>query len=209
MTTVKLLPHERRETYVGAAILIFMILTRSHHFGAALKVILTGSNHFGSYLSLPDASWSMFFLAGLWTRALVWPVLMMIAALVVDYLVIAGGVSSYCFTPGYAFLIPTHIALWGAGRWAAFDVSFKTSQLVRTGLALVIGCSAAFVISNAGFYWFSGYFTNTSAFSFADAVIQYFPSYLKVSGLYIAAAFAAWYVRGVIHNALQSQRQRH
>jgi hypothetical protein len=209
MLNQQVFPTERRETYIGAAIVIFMLLTRSHHFGAALEVIVTGSNHFGSYLSLPDASWAMFFLAGLWTRALVWPALMMIAAFVVDYLVIAGGVSSYCFTPGYAFLIPTHMALWGAGRWAAFDVGFKTSQLVRTGLALVIGCSAAFVISNAGFYWFSGYFANMSAFSFADAVIQYFPKYLEVSGLYIAVAFAAWYVRGVVRNVIKSQRHKH
>jgi hypothetical protein len=199
---------DRRETYTGAAILAFMILTRSHHFGAALKVILTGSNHFGSYLSLPDASWAMFFLAGLWTRALVWPVLMMIAAFLVDYLVIAGGVSSYCFTPGYAFLIPTHMALWGAGRWAAFDAGFKSMQLMRTALALVIGCSAAFVISNAGFYWLSGYFANMYTVSFADAVIHYLPHYLAISSLYIAVAFAAWYVRDLVRGAIQTQRHK-
>jgi hypothetical protein len=206
MLNQRWLPAERRETYIGAAMLAFMALTRSHHFGAALKVILTGSNHFGSYLSLPDASWAMFFLAGLWTRSLLWPLLMMSTAFIVDYLVIAGGVSSYCFTPGYLFLIPTHLALWGAGRWASFDTGLKGMQLVRTAVALAVGCSAAFVISNVGFYWLSGYFANMSAFNFADAVIRYLPSYLLVAGLYTAIAFAGWYVRDVIHAAIQSQR---
>jgi hypothetical protein len=183
-----------------------MILTRSHHFGAALKVILTGSNHFGSYLSLPDASWAMFFLAGLWTRALIWPVLMMSAAFIVDYLVIAGGVSSYCFTPGYLFLIPTHFALWGAGRWASFDMGFEGMQLVRTAVALAVGCSTAFVISNAGFYWLSGYFANMSPFTFAGAVLRYLPSYLAVAGLYTAIAFVGWYMRDSIRAAIRSQR---
>lgn len=208
MSNQRLLPTERRETYIGLAILAFMILTRSHHFGAAIKVILTGSNHFGSYLSLPDASWPMFFLAGLWTRALLWPVLMMVGAFIVDYLVIQGGVSSYCFTPGYVFLVPTHLALWGTGRWASFNVGFKPMQLMRTVFALAIGCSAAFVISNAGFYWFSGYFANLSAFAFADAVAQYFPKYMSVSSLYVAAAFAGWYVRNVLAGAIEARRHK-
>jgi hypothetical protein len=132
---------------------------------------------------------------------------MMVAAFIVDYLVIQGGVSSYCFTPGYLFLIPTHLALWGAGRWASLDAGFKPTQLLRTALALTIGCSAAFIISNAGFYWFSGYFANMSAFNFADSVAHYFPDYLRISSLYIAVAVAGWYVRDVLRQAMQAQRK--
>ena len=67
-----------------------------------------------------DASWAVFFLLGFYLRSVFGLSVFLLAAFVVDLLVIEskGGVS-YCFTVSYPFLIPAYASLWFAGRWFA------------------------------------------------------------------------------------------
>jgi hypothetical protein len=80
----------------------------------------TRSDHFAGELHLPDASAAVFFLAGVYLRPMWMLSALLVEAAFIDYLAIAvGGVSSFCISPAYGFLLPAYGALWLAGRWYA------------------------------------------------------------------------------------------
>jgi len=95
----------RQQIAIGLALTLMMLLTRSHHWA--------------SIHSLPDASWAIFFLLGVYVRAL-WVVPVLIAAsVVIDYVAITwGGVSDFCVSPAYWLLIPAYVVLFAGGRFA-------------------------------------------------------------------------------------------
>jgi len=172
---------------ISASMAILMAATRFHHFGSAF--------------SLPDASLAVFFLGGYYlarySRAslAVFAVLIIEAGLIDYYATTAQGVSDWCMTPAYWFLIPTYGSLWLAGRWVALRNSMKQSYLDGTwlpNLALVAwaAISFAFVFSNATFYLFSGRFTGMTMGEYSVSVAEYYVSYVLFALLYISCAIA-------------------
>ena len=174
----------RSELLVGSLLLLVLIITRSG---------ITRS-HFGTEFHLPDASWAVFWLAGAMTVKRWWPALLMAACLAVDYVVIAGGVSAYCFTPAYPFLIPAYLSLWAMGRWSAAQLPIRRASSWRVALSLVIGVSACFVISNLGFYFSSGYFAQMPAMLYARTVARYWPYNLLHTAVYASAGLIVHYI---------------
>jgi hypothetical protein len=162
----------RREALAGFALLAFLALTRSG----------ITRTHFGDHFSLPDASWAMFWLTGLLTTRLLWPVLLMSACAVIDYYVIAHGVSAYCFTPAYPFLIPAYGSLWWLGRQA--ELPAHGADWLRVAASITAGVVLCFVVSNSGFYLASGYFAKMPVMLYAKAVLRYLPHYLWQTALY-------------------------
>lgn len=160
----------RSDWCIGIALLLVMAMTRSGHFGSDFK--------------LPDASWAIFWLSGAFALRWWWPAVMIIAAVLTDYFVISHGVSSYCATPAYPFLIPTYLSLWFSGRWVANALNTELRSALRVALSIVSGVTAAFIISNASFYAFAGYFSTMSAWQYTQAVIQYWPGYLLHTAAY-------------------------
>lgn len=160
--------------------------------GLASLMAATRSHPFGSLLQLPDASLAVFFLGGLALgRAALFGAFLAEAALV-DYLAIAyGGTSGWCVTPAYAILAPAYGCLWAGGVWCAGRPRERWREWVRLAAALAAGTALWFVISNAGFYAFSGYFGELSAAEYAVRVAKYFPPYLASTAAYVAAALAA------------------
>lgn len=162
--------------------------------GLMLAVAVTRSSHFGSVISLPDASFAVFFLCGLYlarfTRAsmMVFVVLLLEAGLVDYYAIAVQNVSGWCMTPAYWFLIPTYGSLWFAGRWFALKHTMEGRGLVILGLAAWAASSFAFLLSNAGFYMFSGRFAEMSAADYSLSVAPYYGSYVSVALFYIACA---------------------
>src|SRR5882757_2471136 len=118
MFNVKANQQPRNELLTGCILLLVLVLTRSG---------ITRS-HFGTEFNLPDASWAVFWLTGAFTLQRVWPLLLMLACVAVDYFVIAGGVSAYCFTPAYPFLIPAYLSLWAFGRWSRSQLPIRTQS---------------------------------------------------------------------------------
>lgn len=160
--------------------------------GLASLMAATRFHHFGSLLHLPDASLAVFFLGGLALGHTALFAAFFAEAAIVDWLAIAyGGASGWCVTPAYVFLIPTYGSLWAAGRWCARRPREGWRDGVRIALALVLATCLAFGISNAGFYAFSGYFSELSAAEYALRVAKYLPSYLGATAAYVAAALAA------------------
>ena len=100
-----------------AAFATFMVATRFHHFGDVLH--------------LPDASMALFFLGGLYLRKH-WQFAAFIAlAVVIDWIAIEhAGVSDFCVTPAYSFLLPAYAVLWYGGRLYAdrLQVSWRSSR---------------------------------------------------------------------------------
>lgn len=160
-----------------AAFAALMVATRFHHFGNALH--------------LPDASMALFFLGGLYLRRH-WQFAVFIAlAVVIDWVAIAhAGVSDFCVTPAYSFLLPAYAVLWYGGR--AFAGRLQPtwmSMLGAAGVALL--CAAlSFAISNGAFYWLGGRYENPHVGEYLARAWQWGPLFVRTTMAYVIVALA-------------------
>jgi hypothetical protein len=172
----------------------------------ALLVAATHGHHFASAQHLPPATWAVFFLAGFYVRR-AWIFAALLAEVVlIDYVAVtAGGVSAFCLSPAYGFLLPAYGSLWLAGRWYAARYSFNLNTLPALGASLLVSVSLAEAFSSGGFYFFSGRFADTSLTEFGSRLLMYFP--------YSLQSFAFWAgVTIAVHVVLtlsQSGKQHH
>ncbi|MGM0517001.1 MAG: hypothetical protein ACQER6_05315 [Pseudomonadota bacterium] len=164
----------------------------------AVSMLATRYHHFSSVLHLADTSWAVFFLAGLWfRRALVLGGLIGLAvAIDLGSIVIDGAAMASCFSPAYPGVLAAYAALWGMGRLAgrSLERDRPTGHLAGLGLvavALVVGVTVAFVISNATFHAFSGQFGEMSIAEYASRTVGYLWGYLASASTYTAVALGA------------------
>ncbi len=179
---------QTKDVYIFALLAAFMLATRF--------------SHFGSTLALPDASLAIFFLGGMFLAqsarlsTVAFVALIVEAGLIDLYATSVQGVSDWCFTPAYWFLIPTYGSLWMVGRWFYLYHALQGNHAVQGKgmLMLVLAAwaanSFAFVFSNVTFYLFAEHFTEMSIVEYAANVSQYYVSYVSVAMLYIACAVA-------------------
>jgi hypothetical protein len=170
------------------------IQARSITIFAALAALMAATrfNHFGSAVSLPDASYAVFFLGGLYlprfarVSVAAFSVLIIGAGLIDFYATSVQGISDWCMTTAYWFLIPTYGSLWLVGRWLAMKNIMEGKGLIVLALAAWAAGSFAFVFSNATFYLFSERYAEMSAVEYTSRVAQYYVSYVSVALLYIS-----------------------
>lgn len=187
------------------------IQTRTIAIFAVLAALMAATrfNHFGSAVSLPDASYAVFFLGGLYLARYASLSLAAFVALILEagwidyYATSVQGISDWCMSPAYWFLIPTYGSVWLAGRWVASRNAGKGytpegKALFDLGLSAWAASSFAFVFSNATFYLFSGRFADMSAVEYTSRVAQYYVSYVSMALLYIACAVAIHMAAGII-----------
>lgn len=167
----------RNQLIIGLLLTILMILTRSHHF-ATLH-------------SLADASWAIFFLAGIYLRT-VWPLLgFFILSCWLDFAAATwGGISDFCLTPAYIFLLPAYSSLWFAGRWYTHRHQFTLYTLPLLFQSATLGLILCELFSNGGFYFFSGRFVETTWSDFSSQLTKYFPLHIETFVVYIGVATA-------------------
>jgi hypothetical protein len=158
----------------------------------AFLMAATRSHHFASVTHLPDASWAVFFLAGFYLRPLwVFGALLALAG-ASDYLAISQfGVSDFCVSAAYVFLLPAYAALWFAGRRFAGHYRWQWSALLWLAGFALIGAAVSELLSSGGFYFLSGRFAEPSLAEFADRLALYFPQALEGLALYLGAAVIA------------------
>ena len=113
--------------------------------GFVALMIATRFHHFGTALHLPDASMALFFLGGLWPRRHLAFAAFMALAVLLDWVSVSyAGVSDFCVTPAYSFLLPAYAVRSGTpvspARLATATIrpfdSFKcgsASHVSRTG----------------------------------------------------------------------------
>ncbi|MBI5006702.1 MAG: hypothetical protein HZB95_06195 [Nitrosomonadales bacterium] len=154
---------------------------------------MTRFNHFGSSVALPDASYAVFFLGGLFLgrvrAALAILAMLLVGAAMVDYYAINfAGVSGWCVTQAYGFLVFAYSALWYVGRWYAPRHDLSGKGMLGLFAAAVAAGSLAFVIANVSFYLLAGYFGSMGVADFTASVAQYYGSYVTVAVIYIGCA---------------------
>ena len=159
--------------------------------GCCLVLLLsaTRNTHFASITHLPEASWAVFFLLGVYLSAPLPLVLLLAWAGILDYVAIHwNGVSSFCVSPAYVLLIPAYTCLWMAGRWFAQAYVFQWRGLFKLVGAALVGASLCELLSSGGFYFFSGRFEAPNLAEFGQRLIQYFPHFLQVMAFYLLLA---------------------
>ena len=150
-----------------------------------LLMAATRSDHFGSAFSLPDASLAVFFLAGLWLGGRYLFLALLLEAGLIDYVAITHfGVSDFCVSPAYVFLIPAYAAMWLAGHWRRKFSTWTIASLAQQFTALVVATSSAFLISNGSFYLLSGRYANASWEQYIERFALYYPPYMTSTLIY-------------------------
>lgn len=151
-------------------------------------VATTRSHHFDSLNHLPDASLAAFLLAGMFLSFASFPVLLVVAGTADYFAFNYAGVSDWCFSPAYWFLIPTYAVMWYAGRFYKTRHSISWHGLSLFAVTALVATSVAFVISSGSFYLLSGRFADMTALQYAAAVAKYYPPYLVSAFLYLSIA---------------------
>lgn len=161
----------------AVALMALMAATRFHHFGTAF--------------ALPDASLAIFFLAGLWLGGRYLFAFLLVEAGLIDYLAITEmGVSDFCVSPAYIFLIPAYSAMWLGGKWCKRHQTLSIASIAQQFAALVISTSSAFLLSNGSFFLLSEKNTDSSWAHYVDGFALYFPPYLSSTLIYVVSLFA-------------------
>jgi hypothetical protein len=160
----------------------------------ALMALMTATrfHHFGTPFALPDASLAIFFLASLWLGGRYLFAVLLLEAGLIDYLAITKlGVSDFCVSNAYAFLIPTYAVMWLGGKYCRQFESLTLNTLAKRLAALVIATSSAFLMSNGSFYWLSGRYPEANWTQYIERVAKYYPPYMTTTLLYVVVIFAA------------------
>ena len=173
-------------------------MIRSARWSASLVIVAlvvailsTRVNHFGDAVSLPDATLAAFFLAGLWLRSF-WPFVALLAAAgLADQWAFRQGMSDWCVTPAYVFLLPTYACLWFAGRASRNLDAVSLAGAARLAANLLAATAVAFIVSNASFFLLSGYFQGMSGLEYWRATARYFPPYAAWAFAYVAFMLGA------------------
>jgi hypothetical protein len=161
----------------AVALMAMMAATRFHHFGSAF--------------SLPDASLAVFFMAGLWLGGRYLFIALLLEAGLIDYLAITRfGVSDFCISSAYVFLIPTYAAMWFAGLWCGRFKTPSPNTAAQQFAVLLMATSVAFLISNGSFYLFSGRYADLSWGQYFARIAQHYPSYVGYTLCYTVACFS-------------------
>lgn len=156
--------------------------------GLAALMAATRDHHFGSVTHLPDASLAIFLLAGFYLPRWAFPALLAGAGLADYYAIHYNGVSDWCFTTAYWFLIPTYWVLWFGGRFYAARHRPTLRSLAEAGGIAFAATSVAFLISNISFYLFADYFAGVGMAQYAVQIAGYFPEYMQGAFLYLVPA---------------------
>ncbi|HYM34919.1 MAG TPA: hypothetical protein VET48_05945 [Steroidobacteraceae bacterium] len=154
-------------------------------------ILLTRTNPVTLVVNPPDATLAVFFIAGLLIPTATVYVLLFATAVAADLLSFTLGVSDWCFTPAYVFLVPTYASLWFAGYVCRNINVFSWLGAAKAAVSLALATTIAYAISTYSFYFFSGrLITEQSIAAYKEGIPHYFPMYIGWAFFYVAAAFA-------------------
>lgn len=155
----------------------------------ALVMMATRFKHVGDMLHLPDASMAVFFLGGVYLRRHWMFALMVVLAVVLDWVSISyAGVSDFCITAAYAFLPLAYAVLWYAGRWYAPRLGGDPRSLVVAFGVALLAAIASFAISNGSFYWLGGRYPDPHFAEYVARLWQWGPLFVRTTMGYVAVA---------------------
>jgi hypothetical protein len=155
----------------------------------AALILITRGDHFASLNHLPSASLAVFFLAGLYLRPKwAFPALLALCVAIDFYVITFNGVSSFCVTPSYGFLLPAYGVVWLAGRWFNTKYSFSAKALLPLVGSVAVSVTISHLLSSGGFYFFGGRYPDPTFAVFGERIMKYFPQQLEGIGFWLVAA---------------------
>ena len=157
----------------------------------ALSMAATRFSHAGSAWLPPDASWAVFFIGGFYlTRQWRWALgILLIEAVGVDCLAIRHyGISNYCVTLAYWFIVPAYSALWLGGAWLRRHYQQAAPDLARLCASLLLSVTLCYLLTNASFYWLGGRIEHPSFAGWWSSFTRWYGHFLAVSCAYVALA---------------------
>lgn len=186
----------RNQVVILFLLVLGMVATRLYHFGV-----------------VPDASWALFYLGGFYLRGVRSFAVLLAGAVVMDYISTQHmGVSSYCLSPAYGFVLPAYGLLWFGGAWFRTHwrgVHFASvAPLIASVLVAVSGC---FLLTNGSFYWLSGRVATPTLAGWATNAGHWYAYFLRVPCMYIAIAALVHVavtrlMQSTLHTALGDER---
>lgn len=173
-------------------------------------MIATRVNHFGTAIHLPDASMAVFFLGGLYLRRHLLFFALAVLAGVLDWASITyAGVSDFCITPAYSFMLPAYAVLWYGGRLYSGWMSDGARSIVGAISVGLLSATVSFVISNGAFYWLGGRYAEPHFAEYVARLAQWAPSFVRVAMAYIVVAMGVHVVIArVVHSRLGDRQAR-
>jgi hypothetical protein len=169
----------------------------------ALPMAVTRFSHLGTPWLPPDASWAVFFLGGFYLRReWRWALAaLLIEAVAVDCIAIRYfGVSNYCATVAYWFIVPAYSALWLGGAWLRRHYQQSPFDLARLVASLLISVTVCFLLTQGSFYWLSGRIGPPDLAGWWSNFARWYGHFLAVPCTYVA-------VVALLHAALTQRSQ--
>ena len=154
----------------------------------AATMAATRFGHCGSAWAPPDASWAVFFVAGFylaseWRWAL--PALL-IEAVAIDFAAIHYyGVSDYCVTAAYWFIVPAYSLLWLGGARLNRRYQRVPGDLRRLAVSLALSVSACFLLTEGSFYWLGDRIVHASIAGWWSNFLSWYGYFMLVTGAYV------------------------
>jgi hypothetical protein len=156
-----------------------------------LLMLATRFDHFGTPFSLPDASLTVFFLTGLWLGGGYLFLALLLEAGLIDYFAITHlGVSDFCVSNAYVFLVPTYGVMWLAGKFCRQYTSLSLSGAAQQFSVVFLATTSAFLISNSSFFVFSSQVANPTWAQYFQGIVSYYPPYLLSTLTYTVLIFS-------------------
>lgn len=170
----------------------------SHYLGFTILALAMAATRFGGHLgtawSAPDASWAVFFLAGFYlAREWRWALLaLLVEAVVIDFAAIRFyGVSDYCLTVAYWFILPAYSALWLGGAWLRRGYERLPRDLGRLALGLGSSASVCFLLTQGSFYWLGERIAQPSLAGWWSNFHAWYGYFMAVTAGYVGLASLA------------------
>lgn len=157
----------------------------------ALSMAATRVNHAGSAWLPPDASWAVFYLAGFYlAREWRWALaLLLLEAVGSDCLAIRYyGISNYCATLAYWFILPAYSVLWLGGAWLRRHYQQAAPDLARLCASLLLSVTLCFLLTSASSYWLSGRIDHPDLVGWWSHLTRWYGHFLTVPCLYVGFA---------------------
>ena len=169
----------------------------------SILMLATRGTHFADVTSLPEASWMIFMVAGLFLPAWSFAWFMSLAVGIDAYAFKFGGVPGTCLSVAYAMLIPAYFSMWVAGRLAKHYFNGLFSGFAMFFGFAMVGTLICELISSGSYYLWSGNFEPTVA-EFFNRELQYTPAVLA-SSAYWSVAFIG---TTALHRIYQQTKSR-
>jgi hypothetical protein len=157
----------------------------------ALAMATTRCSHTGSTWLPPDASWAVFFAGGFYlAREWRWALgVLLIEAVVIDYAAIRYlGVSNYCVTVAYWFIVPGYAVLWWGGAWLRHHYQRSPVDFVRLVASLSVSVTLCFLLTSGSFYWLGGRIAHPDLAGWWSNFTRWYGDFLLVPCAYVALA---------------------